>query len=613
MVKYGQIKGLFKLGIKEIRHNNGGICVSKKQFVRKTVLSFVYVPQSAIAATKKVTVNTQKELNAALRNPSVTQIVIKTSKKLKLTIPDGDYTDKRLYLKAPSATIKLDGDEFKSIHTYVSTQTQLNKALKDGNIDYISINSNKKSTLTIPDGDYSDKGLYINAPEATVVNKGEFKTVTAYVSTQKEMDRVLKNSGVTNLCIITDTKEKFVINKDYPNLVVTVNAPKATFTATGDLGKVNVQDAKDVTLPEDKPTLQPTVTPEPTATVEPTKEPEDNSSTGGGAISLPSNPVINPDPVVPVNPAAPTNTTEPTATTVPTVAPTATPTPVDENVRNTYLSKIQNELTELRRYMQYYTDLQFDHIIAEIKEAKNNDELNSHYKNYCEEISNFKQASTAYKDKTAYNKNVISVDDLKTKYSKYLINDWKYQFDEFGKHYSVLKEEIENINSIILEDYPQSVTGGAFEFKIKAWNNINGADDLPEIVLIDYDDGNDTYTTEKVLERGVDYQITNDSIIFEPSAISKFSTVYNTILVKHQVSYLGSNGYIRIRISKFYTLPTVPTSEPTTSPTTTPSEPTIDTALQAAKTDAINQINTLSAQYYKTMPNMEYMVGFKII
>ncbi len=264
------------------------------------ILTFITSQQSVFAATKKVYVATQAEMNRALKDSNVTQIVIKTSKKVKLTIPDGNYSGKRLYLKAPSATVKFDGDDFKSVHTYVSTQAQLNNALKNANIDYITITTSKKIKLTIPKDDYSDKGLYINASAATVVNKGDFKAVTAYVSTQEALDRVLKNSRVTIISITTETEEEFIISKDYPDLKVIVNAPNSTFTATGVLGKVDVQNAKEVTLPKEQPTEQPTSTPTPTNT------PEDTTVIGGGGGSVPSVPETPSIPWVPSTPSEPT-------------------------------------------------------------------------------------------------------------------------------------------------------------------------------------------------------------------------------------------------------------------------------------------------------------------
>ncbi len=66
----------------------------------------VVPPTTSLAATKTVTIRTQKELRAALKDPKVTSIVIKTAKGVTFTIKDGDYSDKKLVISSPKATIK---------------------------------------------------------------------------------------------------------------------------------------------------------------------------------------------------------------------------------------------------------------------------------------------------------------------------------------------------------------------------------------------------------------------------------------------------------------------------------------------------------------------------
>lgn len=84
----------------------------------------------AVNSNTKVTVVNQKQLNKALANKDVQQIIIKSSKEIEFIIPEGSYTNKRLYMKAPLAEINNKG-EFKSVHTYVNSQEQLEKALNN--------------------------------------------------------------------------------------------------------------------------------------------------------------------------------------------------------------------------------------------------------------------------------------------------------------------------------------------------------------------------------------------------------------------------------------------------------------------------------------------------
>lgn len=74
----------------------------------------VVPPTTALAATKTVNIKTQKQLQAALKDPNVTKIVIKTSKGTKFTIEDGDYGKKSLVIESPKATVNNYGD-FKKI------------------------------------------------------------------------------------------------------------------------------------------------------------------------------------------------------------------------------------------------------------------------------------------------------------------------------------------------------------------------------------------------------------------------------------------------------------------------------------------------------------------
>ena len=68
-------------------------------------------PLSAQAAsTKTVTVTNEKQLKAALKNNKVTKITIKTSKNTTITIPVGKYGKKQLVINAPKATISNKGD-----------------------------------------------------------------------------------------------------------------------------------------------------------------------------------------------------------------------------------------------------------------------------------------------------------------------------------------------------------------------------------------------------------------------------------------------------------------------------------------------------------------------
>ena len=73
-----------------------------------TLTSTVTVDANA-AAKKTVTVKTQASLDKALEDKTVTEIVIKTTKQVKLYIGRGDYTGKQLVINSPKAAISNKG------------------------------------------------------------------------------------------------------------------------------------------------------------------------------------------------------------------------------------------------------------------------------------------------------------------------------------------------------------------------------------------------------------------------------------------------------------------------------------------------------------------------
>jgi len=129
----------------------------------------------SINTKSKVTVFNQKDLEKALADKDVQQIIIKTKTGRKFVIPENDYTDKRLYIKAPNAEIENNGS-FKSVHAYVSNQAELEKALAYDKVTIITIETKNKVKFTI-EGNYSNIRLIVNAPNAQVVTKAIFRKV----------------------------------------------------------------------------------------------------------------------------------------------------------------------------------------------------------------------------------------------------------------------------------------------------------------------------------------------------------------------------------------------------------------------------------------------------
>ena len=123
------------------------------------------------------------------------------------------------------------------------TQKQLEKLLADKNTKTIQINTTKKITITIPKGDF-DKKIIINAPKASVVNKGQFNGIT--VTNLTKYTEKTKGNTLT----VKDNKLTLTVPKSAEVKSVTVSNKKADvkIVADGNVKKVTVNSAKSVDI-----------------------------------------------------------------------------------------------------------------------------------------------------------------------------------------------------------------------------------------------------------------------------------------------------------------------------------------------------------------------------
>lgn len=98
--------------------------------------------------------------------------------------------------------------EAASKNIIVSTQKKLETALKDKKITKITIKTKKTISLNIKNGTYAKKTIIIDAPKATITNKGNFKKIS--ITDAKTFTE--KTSG--NQITVTDSKLKLVIDKN---------------------------------------------------------------------------------------------------------------------------------------------------------------------------------------------------------------------------------------------------------------------------------------------------------------------------------------------------------------------------------------------------------------
>lgn len=180
----------------------------------------------------------------------------------------------------------------------VVNQKQLEEALANEEVEQIIIKTSKEKEFVIPEGKY-DKRLYMKAPEAEIINEGKFKSVHIYVSNQEQLDKALANDKITIITIVTDEEEDFELVGDHSRIRVIINAPAATVLNNAilrgvDIKEVNTLEEK-VYVPEEKED-EAEVTPIPEEEVEEELPPVIIG--GGGYVpSVPSNPVVtNPTP-----------------------------------------------------------------------------------------------------------------------------------------------------------------------------------------------------------------------------------------------------------------------------------------------------------------------------
>jgi hypothetical protein len=541
----------------------------------------------------KATVDTQKELEAALSNDNVTSITIKTSKNVTFTVPKTSYATKSVYIKAPNATIKNCG-KFKAVNVYVTTQAQLEKVLVNSTIKYtyLTISTTDSAKFKIS-GDHAKVGLIINAPNAIVENNSNFKSVNVHVSTQEQLEKVLQDSKVTTITISTKEAVELTIPEGkYQNVNLVVNAPEATVINHGEFKDTTVTDGK-VTVPEVTPT-------EPTTPEQPTTDNGSNGggSTGGGTNGGGYSPVVtSPEqPTVPVTPAVPEQPTEPVVPTVPTnpqqptepvtpqpteptqptepsipvqpqptepTQPTEPSNPVQPNITNLrteYSQAIITEAATLKNFMTVNEWDDFSKLVDEylhyIKIVTTSAELTYRYEIAMDTIYERQRTNQRFLTSTPYFTDILSPEQLINNYSGSITNgmyDFTIVSDTFGieRHYYVPASDAQLVNNITFTSATQTVaSGSAITYEIGGWNNINGEEGVVGIYVLQDSTTPGQYNIGAELERNVDYHILSDSIIIEGNVTEGLSEGHYGLFIKTEIPYLniytGNYNYFNI-------------------------------------------------------------------
>lgn len=451
----------------------------------------------------------------------------------------------------------------------VTTQEQLDKALADKNVEQIIIKTSKKKEFRIPEGKYA-KRLYMKAPNSNVVNEGDFMSVHTYVANQEQLEKALNDPKVTIVSIITDNEGNFEIKGDYPSTRIIVKAPKSTLTIEGQLRGTDVQAANDIiTVDEESkvkedplvgevtpvvpapsfpvvpgpsvpvppvtpvnpnptvPPVTPEVTPTPSVPVEePNKDGDDQGQPSDGD----NNPVITELEQAKIN------------------AKNAILTTAEAKMsRMTYSAWVQfrnGVVQEALDYIDGRTTVGSveSNLVAILNTINSIDgDLNDipYYTNLILPISFNEYGNLVY---TPDAFNVDGVENLTVVNGRYL-----FEFD--GRQYNV-DEDARYINTITVQNARETaVSGSALEINIIAWNNVTGPDKL---VVLNYNfreigDGEYEYYEQPIYEDDIylGYTIIDNKIIFDQELIDELyamgSGTYGFV-VKAKVDFLNTNS-----------------------------------------------------------------------
>lgn len=182
--------------------------------VTAMVVTGTVIPSTtAQAKAKSVTIKTQKQLDAALKDPKVTSITIKTSKGIDLKIKTGDYGKKNLVINAPKATVNNYGN-FKKI------SIQDGKTVYDrGKANNIAVSD--KNSLKLYAGKQSkdtDITITSKGSKITIVNNGSVdsinvkgKSSVTVGGSAKEAPTITNNASGSK--IVTTMDAAVVLNK----------------------------------------------------------------------------------------------------------------------------------------------------------------------------------------------------------------------------------------------------------------------------------------------------------------------------------------------------------------------------------------------------------------
>ncbi len=210
--------------------------------VALVVSTVVTQPSVASAApTKTITVKTQKQLNAALKDKTVTEVVIKTDKNVTLKIEDRKYSKISLTVASPKATINSYGD-FKKItvndgKTFTDRGDGNNILVKDKNsLKLVAGKQSSDTDITVSKYAKNGKLTIVNDGDIDTINIKAADTVVVRGNAKKTQPTITVNAADVDLT--TAMNANVVLNK----------AASLTVADGAELGSLKVNANADITV-----------------------------------------------------------------------------------------------------------------------------------------------------------------------------------------------------------------------------------------------------------------------------------------------------------------------------------------------------------------------------
>lgn len=198
------------------------------------------------ASTKSITVTNEKQLAAALKDNKVTRITIKTSKKASITIPTGKYAKKQLVIDAPKATITNKGN-FRAISI-----SDANEYTEKGEANKITIKD--RNSLSFVEGT-SAKATKVtvssNGKKLVVTDNGELSSLKVNAKTalivKGNSDRTPVSVSADGATLTVQKEASVKLNADVQKIIVSAKA-NINVAEGATLGTVFVDEAVKVSI-----------------------------------------------------------------------------------------------------------------------------------------------------------------------------------------------------------------------------------------------------------------------------------------------------------------------------------------------------------------------------